>query len=130
MDTIRYVDTNWHHYCKRAQLDPTKTFTDFAHYKNAKGKKYSYIQDFGLEDIEHLENKIKLHLDVADHVFVVLYVVDHKLSDVLFGLVVGEGILHEDKNLLKNLQNFLMETTMIWSIRLHKPFYGFVKEDS
>ena len=69
MDTIRYVDTNWHHYCKRAHLDPTKTFTDFTEYKNAKGKKYSYIQDFGLEDIEKLENKIKLHLDVADHVF-------------------------------------------------------------
>ncbi len=70
MDTIRYVDTNWHHYCKRAGIDPTKVFTDFIKYKNTIGKKYSYIQDFGLEDAEQLENKIKLHLEVADHVFV------------------------------------------------------------
>ena len=67
MDTIRYVDTNWHHYCKRAQLDSTTTFTNFTQYKNAKGKKYSYIQDFGLEDIEKLENKIKIPITSSNH---------------------------------------------------------------
>ena len=41
MDIIRYVDQDWHHYCLRSKVDPTKTFANFESFKQAKADKKS-----------------------------------------------------------------------------------------
>lgn len=71
MDTIRYVDHHWHHYCERDSSVLLSLYTNFESFKRSKASnKFSYIQDFGLEDVKLLESKIRQHLEVSNHVFV------------------------------------------------------------
>ena len=73
MEIARYIDHDWHHYCVRDYRVADTITTDFDHYKEIKAiKKYSYIQDFTPSDegLKRLEQKIRQHLLVADHVFV------------------------------------------------------------
>ena len=46
-------------------------YTNFKSFKNSKAQiKFSYIQDFGMDDIFNLEKKIREHLEISNHVFV------------------------------------------------------------
>ena len=71
MDIVRYVDPTWHHYCERDSEVMLSMYTNFKSFKNSKAQiKFSYIQDFGLDDIFNLEKKIREHLEISNHVFV------------------------------------------------------------
>ena len=73
MEIARYVDNNWHHYCIRDERVSETLFTSVEEYKQTTAnKKISYIQDFKQTDnsIEILEQKIRKHLEISDHVYV------------------------------------------------------------
>ena len=66
----RFIDPYWHHYAK---LYPSfKLFRDWNEYKNADGRKISYLVEFcpSTENIPKLTEKIRKHLGIADHVYV------------------------------------------------------------
>ena len=73
MEIARYIDHDWHHYCVRDYTVADSIITDFDHYKDIKAnQKFSYLQDFkaSTHSLKQLEQRIKQHLLVADHVFV------------------------------------------------------------
>ena len=69
-DINRFIDRNWHHYA--TQYPSFKLYQDWDLYKDSNGKKISYLVEFSpsTENITKLINKIKKHLEIADHVYV------------------------------------------------------------
>ena len=74
MKIARFIDKDMHHYC--VQYFAFKPlYTDVNEYKNIKSdKKFSYlsIYDPCTETIPGYYKKIKMHMEISDHVYVVL----------------------------------------------------------
>lgn len=73
MKIARYIDHDWHHYCVRDHTVADTIIENFGQYKETNADaKFSYLQDFraNTESLRELEQKIRQHLLIADHVFV------------------------------------------------------------
>src|SRR6056300_20370 len=73
MKYARYIDREWHHYCVRDNNVIDTLFFDFDEFKKSSAqKKFSYLQDFdaNFDSLKLLEDKIRQHILVSDHVYV------------------------------------------------------------
>lgn len=75
MKLARYIDEQWHHLCVRDRHVNDTLYTDLDSFTRAScDMKYSYLQDFdglhSLESLAALEDRIRTHMSLSDHVYV------------------------------------------------------------
>ena len=73
MKLARYIDEQWHHLCVRDRHVYDTIYTDLDAFTNAScDKRYSYLQDFdaSAKSLAALEDRIKTHLKLSEHVYV------------------------------------------------------------
>jgi len=73
MNTARYIDKQWHHYCVRDRHVAHTLYTDLDEFKNVTcDRKYSYLQDFDgtFQSLAALEDRIRTHMSLSNHVYV------------------------------------------------------------
>ena len=75
MKLARYIDQKWHHLCVRDRHVTDTLYTDLDSFTRAScDMKYSYLQDFdglhSLESLAALEDRIRTHMSLSDHVYV------------------------------------------------------------